>query len=287
MILYYLFYNVTGVVMELITSKNNPKVVRVSKLLQKKYRGEYGEYIVCGKKLTEEASLANMKAESIFVTDIFFEKNGAFCRDIFKTVGENAEIYKTSCEVMKKMSGEESPDGILCVFKCTDNSEKISSVYSNSLCNGIKGGIVILDSVRDPGNMGTAIRSAYAFGIGLVIASPDCADIYSPKVQRGAMGASFGQSVMVQDTKKTIKELKDSGFSVYAAALHQNSADITDVKIDEKTAFVIGNEGSGLSSDVISLCSGCVIIPIKEHSESLNAAVAASIIMWEMGKSFG
>ncbi len=272
--------------MEQITSKNNPKAVRISKLLQKKYREEYGEYTVCGKKLAEEASLANMKAESIFVTDTFLEKNEAFCGNIFKTVGENAEIYKTSADVMKKMSGEEAPDGILCVFKRTDSSEKLVNIYNNSLCNGIKGGIVILDSIRDPGNMGTAIRSAYAFGIGLIIASPDCADIYSPKVQRGAMGAAFSQNIIVADTKQAIKELKGAHFSVYAAALHQNSTDITDVKIDERTAFVIGNEGSGLSPDVISLCSGCVIIPIKEHSESLNAAVAASIIMWEMGKSF-
>lgn len=272
--------------MEQITSKNNPKVVRTAKLLQKKYREMYGQYLACGKKLAKEAVLANIKADSVFVTEDFLDKNKELCYEVFATVGEKAEIILTSCDVMKKISGEESPEGILCVFECVDKTEENDSIYRELLDKGIKGGTVILDSIRDPGNMGTVIRSAYAFGIGLIIASPDCADIYSPKVQRGAMGAAFSQNIIVKDTSEAIKDLTKAGLNVYAAALQKNSTDITDVEIDEKTAFVIGNEGAGLSDETISLCTGCVIIPIKEHSESLNAAVAASVIMWEIGKSF-
>lgn len=272
--------------MEFITSKNNPKVVRASKLLQKKYREEYGEYIVCGRKLATEAALCEMSAKTIFVTKVFFDKNEEFCREIFKKIGQSAEIFMTDDGILKKISGEESPDGILCIFACIDKSEKIDKIYNNTLCDGITGGVIILDSLRDPGNMGTVIRTAYAFGTGLIIASPDCADVLSPKVQRGAMGAAFSQSIIVKDTADAVRQLKENGFSVYAAALHKNSADIRDVQINEKTAFVIGNEGSGLPDSVIDLCDGCVIIPIKEHSESLNAAVAASVIMWEMAKKF-
>ncbi len=270
--------------MEFITSKSNPKAVHASKLLQKKYREEYGEYTVSGRKLTKEAALCGIDAKTIFVTKKFLDKNEEFCNDIFKKIGQSAEIIATDDDILKKISGEESPDGILCVFKCIDKSEKIDKIYNNTLCDGITGGVIILDSVRDPGNMGTVIRTAYALGTGLIIASPDCADIYSPKVQRGAMGAAFSQSIVTMKTADAIRDLQSNGFSVYATALHKESVDIRDVKITPKTAFVIGNEGNGLSDEIINLCTGSVIIPIQEHSESLNAAVAASIIMWEMAK---
>ena len=270
--------------MEFITSKSNPKAVQASKLLQKKYREEYGEYTVSGKKLTQEAALCKMEAKRIFVTKKFLDKNEEFCNDIFEKIGQSAEIIMTEDEILKKISGEESPDGILCIFKCIDKSEKIDKIYNNTLCDGIAGGVIILDSVRDPGNIGTIIRTAYALGTGLIIASPDCADIYSPKVQRGAMGAAFSQPVLTMKTADAINQLRQCGFFVYAAALHHDSIDIRNVKVSKKTAFVIGNEGNGLSEEIINLCTGSVIIPIKEHSESLNAAVASSIIMWEMAK---
>ena len=270
--------------MELITSKNNPRVMHASKLLKKKYREEYGEYLVVGRKLTAEASFCGIYAKTIFVTKNFLDKNEEFCRDIFEKIGQSAEIILTDDEILKKISGDESPDGIVCIMGCIDKSEKIDKIYNNTLCDGIKGGVIILDSVRDPGNMGTVIRTAYAFGTGLIIASPDCADVYSPKVQRGAMGAAFSQSLITKPTADAVKELRENGFSVYAAALHHNSLDIRDVKMNEKTAFVIGNEGNGLSEEIIDLCTGSVIIPIQEHSESLNAAVASAVIMWEMAK---
>lgn len=270
--------------MELITSKNNPRVMHASKLLKKKYREEYGEYLVLGRKLAAEAAMCKNDAKTIFVAKNFFDKNEQFCHNIFEKIGQTAEIILTDDEILKKISGEESPDGIVCVMGCIDKSEKIDKIYNNTLCDGTRGGVIILDSVRDPGNMGTVIRTAYALGTGLIIASPDCADIYSPKVQRAAMGAAFSQSLKVMPTADAVRELRENGFSVYAAALHRDSQDIRDIEINEKTAFVIGNEGAGLSEEIIDLCTGSVIIPIREHSESLNAAVAASIIMWEMAK---
>ncbi len=272
--------------MEVITSKNNPKVVRDAKLLQRKYREEYGEYTVCGKKLVGEAANCELNAKRIFVTNAFLDKNQEFFTFVVNKIGKYAEIITVNDEILKKISGEDAPEGIICVFACIDKSEKTDKIYNNTLCDGIKGGIVILDSVRDPGNIGTVIRSAYAFGVGLVILSPDCADIYSPKVQRGGMGAVFSQSIKVMPVKRAIEELKQHGFCVYAAALHRNSTELQSIDINERTAFVIGNEGNGLSQDIIDTCSGSVIIPIQPHSESLNAAVAASVIMWEISKKF-
>ncbi|MBR6534494.1 MAG: RNA methyltransferase [Clostridia bacterium] len=272
--------------MEYITAKNNQRVVYTSKLLQKKYREQFCEFSVCGKKLVYEASLRKMSARKIFTTEEFLNKNREYFATVTDIIGKNAEIIVTNDEIMRKISGEEAPEGILCTFGCIDKSEKIDKIYNNTLCHGIKGGIIILDSMRDPGNMGTVIRSAYAFGVGLIVASPDCADIYSPKVQRGAMGASFSQNIMFADTRSTVRQLRENGFDVYAAALHRNSRELCSVPVNEKTAFVIGNEANGLPDDVIELCSGSVIIPISPDSESLNASVAASVIMWEMSKHF-
>lgn len=272
--------------MEHISSKSNRRIVDTAKLLQKKYRDEMREFSVCGTKLINEAAARKMVAKKIFVTDEFLDKNREYFNGVVGIIGKNAEIFSTNCDIMRKISGEESPEGILCVFPRIDKSEKIDKIYNNTLCDGIKGGVLVLDSVRDPGNMGTVIRSAYAFGTGALIASHDCADVYSPKVQRGAMGAAFSQLIIRDDTKCAIERLRSFGYKVYAAALHTDSVSLDDVVITEKTAFVIGNEGNGLPQDVINACDGAVIIPICEHSESLNAAVAASVIMWEMSKKF-
>ena len=111
--------------MELITSKNNPRVMHASKLLKKKYREEYGEYLVVGRKLTAEASFCGIYAKTIFVTKNFLDKNEEFCRDIFEKIGQSAEIILTDDEILKKISGDESPDGIVCIMGCIDKSEKI------------------------------------------------------------------------------------------------------------------------------------------------------------------
>ena len=143
--------------------------------------------------------------------------------------------------------------------------------------------VVLLESVRDPGNMGTIIRSAAAFGVDALAISSDCADIYNPKTVRGAMGALFKMNVYVFDDIKTaVSSLVDSGRKVYAAALDKTAVRLDEVELSAGDAVIIGNEGHGLSQETIEACTRSLYIPMEEGSESLNAAIAASVIMWNM-----
>jgi TrmH family RNA methyltransferase len=145
--------------------------------------------------------------------------------------------------------------------------------------------IVLLESVRDPSNVGAIIRSAAAIGIDRLILSADCADIYHPRAVRGSMGTVFNQPIdRVSNLAATVKELRESGRRVFAAALDERALSLGEFEIRAGDAVVIGNEGHGLSGEVIAACSGSVIIPMSERAESFNAAVAASILMWEFAK---
>ena len=133
--------------------------------------------------------------------------------------------------------------------------------------------------------MGTVIRTALAFGIDEVILSDDCADIYNEKTIRATMGCLFSQRITVcSDTVQAINTLKDEGFSVYATALRQGSVKLDEISCNEKTVFIIGNEGHGLSDEIINASTSPLIIPMPGGAESLNAAVASTVLIWEMYK---
>ena len=140
---------------------------------------------------------------------------------------------------------------------------------------------IILENVQDPGNVGTVIRTANAFQIGAVILCGNCADLYSPKTVRATMGAIFRQRVITAELEELPALLKKNGLPLYGAALSPQSRDIHTFKL-HRSAVAVGSEGRGLSEDFLALCDGQLIIPMNPKSESLNAAVAASVIMWEM-----
>lgn len=252
--------------MQLITSRNNAKIIEAGKLSQKKYRDASSLFCFEGKKLFKEALDSGLCFKDIFVTEkVYNELEEVRSLDCVSCVSES---------VYEKLSFEHSPEGIFCVAdkprkKPTDKLTKI-----------------IVSSVRDPGNIGTIMRSALAFGIGEVIFSSDCADLFSPKTVRAAMGALFKQQFSISDgILPLISALKADGYTLCAAALSDRAEELTDIEINEKTCFVIGNEGHGLSDEVINACDRQVIIPIAAESESLNAAVAASVLMWEIKRN--
>ena len=250
--------------MPTITSRNNSLIVEISKLREKKYRDKTGLFLLAGKKLLKEAVLSGIKPKQVFVT----EKN----EDAAKKLCPDAEIYTVSEPVFDKLTDEQSPEGVCAV------AEK------PAVSPGIKPGsfVLICDRLSDPGNAGSVLRSARAFGAGTVVFSSDCADIYSPKVLRGAMGAVFAHNIITgADTVKTVKELKENGFAVYAAALHTDAVPLSEADLSGSCAVVIGNEGQGLSSDVISACGKALYIEMEPECESLNAATAASVIMYK------
>ena len=139
---------------------------------------------------------------------------------------------------------------------------------------------IVLEGVQDPGNVGTVIRTANAFGIGAVILTGDCADLYHPKTVRATMGAIFRQPVLEMDLAFLADFLKDHGLPLYAAALDPQAVDLREVSL-RHAAVAVGSEGRGLSAALIDISEKNVIIPMQADSESLNAAVAAAVLMWE------
>lgn len=141
--------------------------------------------------------------------------------------------------------------------------------------------LMLLSSVRDPGNLGTIVRSAAAFGFDRLILSDDCADLYHPRTLRGAMGALFRMRAdVVTDFASAVPALRASGRRVYAAELRDGALSVDEAKPTAADCFVIGNEGHGIPPEISALCTGSVYIPIAPTSESLNAATAASILAY-------
>ena len=145
------------------------------------------------------------------------------------------------------------------------------------------GRTLVLETIQDPGNLGTILRTANALRIGTVILTGQCADVYNPKTIRAGMGAVFRQRWLEMDLPQLGAYLRDNGLRLYGAALSERSEDIRTVDLNAG-AIAIGSEGQGLSEQLLEQCDGMLIIPMDPQCESLNAAVAAAIIMWEMGK---
>ena len=252
--------------MKTITSKSNPHIIRACSLSKRKYREQYGLFFFEGIKLFREALDAGINIKEVFVTEKALASYPE-CADLEKA-------YLVGDDVYAKITDESAPQGIFCVAEIP--TKKAPAPGSSR---------IIIESVRDPGNVGTILRSALAFGIGEVIFSSDCADPWSPKVCRAAMGALFRQPFSCEkNTLGVIDKLRNNGYNLFAAALSDASRPLNEIEVSEKTCFVIGNEGSGLCPETIAACDGQVIIPISEQSESLNAAIAASVLMWEMKK---
>ena len=140
---------------------------------------------------------------------------------------------------------------------------------------------IVLESVQDPGNVGTVIRTANALGVGAVILTGDCADPTSPRCVRSTMGAAFRQYVIETDMPGLEQLLRKWELPLFGAALRSDARDIRQAQL-ERAAVAVGNEGHGLSGELMELCDGAVIIPMVPGSESLNAAMAGTIIMWEL-----
>ncbi len=260
-----------------ITSRANPLIKETVKLGDKKHRDELKKFCFEGRKLLSEALSENIPLEYIMFTER--AQNDEKIRPLLESASQKAEMYLVTDDVYDKISFERSPEGVFCVSKALDKSHNLYIIYKGSNLNRRT---VILDGVRDPGNLGTVLRTASAFGIQNVIMSADCADVYNSKTVRASMGAVFRiNTVRVTDLPQTVTELRKNGVKVYSATLSDNAVSLTDVKEASKAIFVIGNEGSGIREEVMNATDGCVIIPMDKGTESLNAASAATVILWE------
>ncbi len=258
---------------DVITSRKNPLITRLSKLSDKKYRDREGLFRVDGVKLYEEAAKSGLLIPYTFVSLSKKDKLPAELMDTLKIVG--GEAYLVSDEVLEKLTDEASPQGIVGFVKKFDSeASEIPDGTFRSL---------YLSEVRDPGNLGTIIRTAYAFGVDRVFISADCADIYSPKTVRASMGTAFRQPFSyVLGEAEFINSMKEKKCPLYAAALRRDARALGSFEIPSRVCFAIGNEGHGLPDEFIDSCDGTVFIPMNEGCESLNAAAAANVLIWEM-----
>ena len=268
---------------EIITSRQNSLVRAVCALSEKKARRESGLFRFDGIKLLGEAIDSGIAVKQVF----FNAEASAATLDFLASVrsdleARGARIVAVSAPVFDKISEERAPEGIVTVAQVPT---ELCRVYSSERdLPRISEKILIAESLRDPANLGTIMRSAYALGIDRLVLTDDCAEIYSPKTIRAAMGAAFRMPTLTvrgEMLTEFIGALRDSGRRVYATALYEDSMTLGAFELGARDCFVIGNEGHGLSRITVEACDASVIIPMREDAESLNAAAAAAICIWE------
>ena len=264
-----------------ISSRHNPTVMLAASLSDKKNRERERLFRFDGKKLFLEA----LSADLPLVAVLFRE---SAMPELLAAAGErelpgNCRAVCLPDALFDRISEEKSPEGVICVSKYLDKIHKIITIEKRSdfLPALLPGHTLVLESVRDPGNLGTVIRSARAFGTANVVLSADCADLYHPRTIRAAMGTLFHQHVIVtEDVAGALAALRSRG-RVYATALDEHAAELSDVKFEANDTAVIGNEGHGLTPATIAAADAKLYIPMVPGVESLNAGVAASVVLWE------
>lgn len=257
-----------------ITSRKNEKIIWASKLSDKKTRDKEGVFFTEGIKLLDEAAESGFEIDKLFFT----QKALSLYEDSLSKTGCK-DCFLVSDEVYEKLSDESSPQGVFAVIK----KKKFSPLSKESLKDG---GFVILEDIQNPQNLGAIFRCVFSLGSSKIIMTKNCADIYNPKTLRSAMGSVFkAESYVADDIGGLIESLKHVGNRVFCTHLHSQSLVLGTFDFKKSDSIVIGNEGHGVSDDTVKKCTSSVIIPMVENAESLNAATASSIIIWEMNKS--
>jgi TrmH family RNA methyltransferase len=254
------------IAMEQITSRTNALCAHIRRLAASaSYRRKAGEFLCDSPKLLGEA-LAWKPA--LLRTVIFTPES------TLPPLPESVRKVQVPAELMQFLSPAQTPQGVLsvCAMETSPLPEKLSGRH-----------YAVLDGVQDPGNVGTVLRTADAFfadGLFLVNA---CADLYGPKTVRASMGAVFRCPVWCCGAAELKALLAQSGIPLYGAALRDDTADVRQVDYS-RAAVAIGSEGRGLSDEILSLCDRTIRIPMSAHCESLNAAAAAAVLLWEMAR---
>ena len=245
--------------MELITSRKNKAIVHMKRLCaDRNYRRMHGEFVCEGKKLLREALTANAEITRLFVSE----------KDAVEVPGLR-EQYAVKDELAGYISALKNSPGP--VFSVRIRKIRAPRTVIRA---------IILDGVADPGNTGTVIRTAEALKVDAVVLIGACADPYGPKAVRATMGAIFRQYIIETDIAGLAEFLRIHGLKLLGAEAAPGARDIRETEL-KNAAVAVGNEGGGISGELRELCGGFVAVPINPDCESLNAAVAAAVIMWE------
>lgn len=229
-------------------------------------------FFIEGARLSYDAALSGVEIKEFFVTEHALTKYSEYVR-LVENVAERG--FVVSEEVAQKLSDTKNNQGVFCVCKMLDKKTNIGKIKYN-------GKYVALEDVSNPSNFGAVVRTAEAVGLNGVIVSGGC-DIYNPKSLRASMGSLFRlQVIQCDNLPQLITELRQNSMKVYAGVPDSDALKITDADMSDGVVCIIGNEGNGITSQTIEASTCSVTIPMKGRAESLNAAAAASIMIWEM-----
>lgn len=238
------------------TSIENKKIKDIKKLNNKKYRDEFNSFLIEGEHLIKEAYKNNC------LKLLIVEENTNFSLDI--------ETIHVTENILKYISGLDNPPKVMGICKKISEKE-------------IGNKVIILDDIQDPGNLGTIIRSAVAFNFDTIILSKNTVDLYNTKVLRATQGMIFNINIVIKDLDEFIPTLKKENYKIYGTKV-TNGKNIKELEKSLKFAIIVGNEGKGVSNKILDMCDEYVYINMNTSCESLNVGVAASIIMYELGK---
>ncbi len=258
--------------MQRITSKDNPNIKLYRKLSEsKKFRREKSMFVLEGVRLVEDAFRENAALCAVFAAES--------CAENFLSRSEISDnrLYIIPDELGNKLSDTGNTQG---VFAICGMPERLS--VSETVRKG--GRYILLHEVRDPGNLGTIIRTADAVGVDGLFLS-DCCDLYNPKVIRSTMGSIFRLNVSEGDFGEIFPVFAEKGVKTYAAVVDSDAVSLTECDFSDGAAVLIGNEGNGLPREISSICNERLTIKMQGNINSLNAAMAAGIIMWEFTKN--
>ncbi len=243
----------------LITSLDNEKIKKLIKLKEKKYRDEYNEFIVEGEHLVIEAYRSGLLEE------IFIEEDEVTLLPL--------DVTYVTKEILAKVSQLETPTHIIGLCKKKEEN------------NDLGNRLLLLDRVQDPGNLGTIIRSSKAFGIDTVVLGDGCVDVYNDKVIRSTQGIGFHMNIVSRNLNDLITELKEKEIPVLGTKVEFGEDIRTLTPRDkEKFALIMGNEGRGVNPEILALCDKYIYIELNSDVESLNVAIAASILLYELSR---
>lgn len=250
------------------------KLKQIYKLKTEKGREKEGKFLIEGLRLCEEALTSFWEVELLlFPSKFILSPKGKKAERRLERI--TREVYRISNKEIERLADTQTPQGVFAVVKKKEFFLEKTFIKNATLLLG-------MDNIRDPGNLGTVIRTADAAGVNGVLLSRGCVELYNPKVIRSTMGSVFHLPVIEKlNLKDIIPQLKSSGFKIFASEVGEGK-DYTKVNYPEKICLLIGSEASGIGKEVLNLADERIKIPIYGKAESLNASVAAGILLYEM-----
>lgn len=260
----------------IVTSKDNPLIKEWRRLCREtKRRRQSGCFALEGARLCGDALTSGLPVRAVLYTAAALESYGAAVQPLLAVAEQAVEIAP---ELAQYMADTATPQGVFCIAKILDNPLGLDTIDT-------MGRYGLLEDIQDPGNLGTMIRTAEALGLDGLVLSAGCCDVYNPKVLRSSMGGVFRLPMLTGvSMPETIDTLQERGMRAYACVVDADVCPVQTVAFGPGSLCVIGNEGNGLRPETVAACAQRITIPMTGRAESLNASLAAGIVMWEMSR---